>query len=146
LNTLDIRPATINDIPILVGLTAELGYPDSEEEINRRFKTISKSPDHKIFIAERDGEVVGLMSFHALDILYGAGKLGRITALVVTEKERGKGIGKLLVTKAEELARESGCKRLELTSNNRRTDAHRFYEKLGFEGSSKRFIKHIDHR
>lgn len=83
------------------------------------------------------------MSFHALDTLYGAGKLGRITALVVTESERGKGVGKLLVKKAEELAHDSGCKRIELTSNNRRTDAHKFYESIGFEANSKRFIKSL---
>ena len=138
-----IRQATIDDIPALVGLTAELGYPDSEEEIRKRFEIVTSSPDHKIFVAEKFEKVIGLMSFHALDLLYGEGKLGRITALVVTESERGKGIGKLLVAKAEELARESNCKRIELTSNNRRTEAHKFYESQGFEANSKRFIKYI---
>jgi GNAT superfamily N-acetyltransferase len=139
-----IRPATINDIRALIGLTNELGYPDSEEEIRNRFEIISRSPEHKVFVAQNNDTVVGLMSFHTLDVLYGAGKIGRITALIVTEKERGKGTGKLLVNKAEELAGESGCKRIELTSNNQRTEAHKFYESLGFEGSSKRFIKKID--
>ena len=133
-----------NDLPALVRLTAELGYPDSEEEIRNRLEIISHSKDHNIFVAINSENVVGLMSFHSLDILYGAGKLGRITALVVTEIERGKGIGRMLVSKAEELARISGCKRLELTSNNRRTEAHKFYERLGFEGSSTRFIKNIN--
>jgi GNAT superfamily N-acetyltransferase len=143
LNKISIRTAQSKDIPVLVGLTAELGYPDSEEEIRRRFNIVSASPDHKIFIAESEEIVVGLMSFHALDILYGAGKIGRITALVVTESERGKGIGRLLVQKAEELALESNCKRLELTTSIHRTDAHKFYESLGFEATSKRFIKKI---
>jgi N-acetylglutamate synthase-like GNAT family acetyltransferase len=138
-----IREAVLNDIPALTNLTQELGYPDSEEEIRKRFKILSHSANHKIFVAEHNGVVVGLMSFHALDILYGAGKLGRITALVVTDSERGKGIGKLLVASAEKLARESGCKRLELTSNNRRVDAHKFFESLGYEASSKRFVKKV---
>ena len=133
-----------NDIPALTGLTAELGYPDSEEKIRKRFEIVSASPDHKIFVAERSGKVIGLMSFHALDILYGAGKLGRITALVVTESERGGGVGRSLVAKAEELARQTDCKRIELTTSNRRTEAHRFYERLGFEANSKRFIKNIE--
>ena len=111
MNTIVIRPAATQDIPALVGLTDELGYPDSEAEIRKRFEIISQSAGHKVFVALNNENVVGLMSFHALDILYGAGKIGRITALIVTEKERGKGIGKMLVAKAEELARESGCKR-----------------------------------
>ena len=143
METLIIREATHEDIPALVGLTAELGYPDSEEEIRKRFITVSESPHHKIFVAERNENVIGLMSFHALDVLYGAGKLGRITALVVTDSERGKGVGKMLVAKAEELACKSDCKRIELTTNNRRIDAHKFYESQGFEESSKRFIKII---
>ena len=139
-----IREATIDDVPSLVGLTSELGYPDSEEEIRKRFDIVSASPFHKIFVADQDSEIIGLMSFHELDLLYVSGKLGRITALVVTKSERGKGIGKLLVSKAVELAYESNCKRLELTTNIHRVDAHKFYEHLGFEESSKRFIKKIE--
>ena len=139
-----IRNADSKDIPALVGLIAELGYADSEEEVRKRFDIVSAAPAHKIFVAERERKIIGLMSFHALDLLYSAGKLGRITGLVVTEKESGSGIGKLLVAKAEELARDSGCKRIELTSNNRRTKAHKFYESIGFEANSKRFIKYIN--
>lgn len=138
-----LRPATYDDIPALTGLTAELGYPDTEEEIRKRFETVSRQPDHKVVVAERDGQVVGLMSFHALDLLYGTEKLGRITALVVTASERSAGIGKLLVAKAEEFAREAGCKRIELTTNNRREEAHKFYESLGYEATHKRFTKVI---
>ena len=144
MKNLIIREASANDIPALTGLTAELGYPDSQEEIGRRFTIVSSSPGYKVFVAEKDNSVIGLMSFHALDILYGTGKIGRITALVITESERGKGIGKSLVAKAEELARESGCTRLELTTNVHRIAAHKFYESVGFEESSKRFIKKLE--
>jgi len=136
-----IRPATPDDLPALTNLTAELGYPDTEEEIRKRFDRVSKQPDHKIVVAERDGKAVGLMSFHSLDLLYGAERLGRITALVVTESERGNGIGRMLVAKAEQFARDEGCKRIELTSGNRRVEAHKFYERLGYEASHKRFTK-----
>lgn len=138
-----LRPATLDDIPALTGLTAELGYPDREEEVRRRFESVSEQPAHKVVVAERDAKVVGLMSFHALDLLYGIGKLARITALVVTASQRSAGIGKMLVAKAEELAREAGCTRIELTSNNRRVEAHKFYESLGYEVSHKRFTKVI---
>ena len=138
-----IREAIDSDLLALTSLTAELGYPDSEEEIGRRFAIISTQPDHKIFVAQEDDLIIGLVSVHSLDILFGASKIGRITALVVNSKYRGKGIGKLLVDKAEEVAKSAGCDRLELTSNNRRIDAHRFYERMGFEGTSTRFVKAI---
>lgn len=136
-----LRPATYDDFPALTSLAAELGYPMSEEDVRKRFETIRKQPEHKVVVAERDGKVVGLMSFHSLDLLYGTEKLGRITAIVVTESERGNGIGKMLVAKAEEFAREQGCKRIELTTNNRRVDAHMFYESLGYQATHKRFTK-----
>jgi GNAT superfamily N-acetyltransferase len=138
-----VRSANPADVATLSKLTAELGYSDSQEDLHRRLETISSLPEHKVVVAEHNGKVVGFMSFHSLDLLTGAVKLGRITALVVTESERGKGIGTLLIAKGEEFAREAGCKLIELTSNRRRVEAHMFYESLGYEGSSKRFVKKI---
>ena len=143
MDTVLIRLAVISDIPEIAGLLIELEHPYSEEGIQRQFELLTLRGDHSIIVAERDGNVIGLMTFHALDLLFEAERLGRITALIVSEAERGKGIGKMLVAKAEELASESGCNRIELTSNIRRTEAHGFYELLGFGANWKRFIKKI---
>lgn len=140
---ISLRLATNADLPALTKLTVELGYPEPEEAIRQRFETVSSQPGHTIIVAEIEGEVVGLMSFHVLDLLYGSGRLGRITAIVVTESMRGKGIGKVLMEKAEALAREAKCNVIELTTSNRRADAHKFYESLGFEATHKRFTKHL---
>lgn len=138
-----LRDATADDIATLTELSIELGYPDSKEDIYKRFVILESKPEHRIIVAERDSQVIGLMSFFPLDLLFGAGKLGRITALIVTKPKRGMGVGKMLVQKAEELAMETGCHRLELTTNIHRTEAHTFYERLGFEANAKRFIKKI---
>jgi GNAT superfamily N-acetyltransferase len=74
------------------------------------------------------------------DVIAG-GHLARLTALVVTTKSRGSGIGKALVREAEAFARANGCKRLELTSGYHRTDARVFYEKLGYQRISQRFVR-----
>ncbi len=140
MSNINIRFATERDIPSLPRLISELGYTTTEEEIKTQFELINGTAQ-KIFVADKDGTIVGLMNFFPLDLLFGLGKLGRITALVVTENQRGQGIGKLLVSYAEELARKTGCTRLELTTNNRRIEAHQFYEHLGFEINSKRFVK-----
>lgn len=141
MNTILIRPATVDDIPAIAGLLVELEHPYSEEGIRKQFDLLTLLHDHWIIVAERDGYAIGLMTFHALDLLFEAERLGRITSLIVSEADRGKGIGKMLVAKAEELARESGCSRVELTSNIRRSEAHGFYESLGFVGNWKRFVK-----
>jgi GNAT superfamily N-acetyltransferase len=66
-----------------------------------------------------------------------------LTALVVREPSRGQGIGHRLVAAAEEIARGRGCRRIEVTSAEHRTDAHDFYRHLGYAETSRRFIKHI---
>ncbi len=65
--------------------------------------------------------------------------VGRITILVVDESWRGSGIGKALVAAAVDYFRVEGCELVEVTSNDRLVQAHAFYEKLGFEKTSKRF-------
>lgn len=136
-----IREANISDLQALCVLVADLGYSASSEEIRKQFEIISKQPDQKIYVAERNRIVVGFMSFHYLDYIFAVNKIGRITSIVVNSEERGRGTGKLLIHKAEELAKATGCNKLELTSNNRRIEAHQFYERMGFEATSTRFVK-----
>jgi GNAT superfamily N-acetyltransferase len=66
-----------------------------------------------------------------------------MTAVVVDESARGQGIGRLLVAAAEEYFTERGCAMVEVTSNKKRLDAHRFYEQLGYTGTSFRFAKSL---
>ncbi len=67
----------------------------------------------------------------------------RITALVVDEAQRGRGVGRALVGAAEEAARKAGCSRIEATSALHRTEAHRFYERLDYARSSAHFLKRL---
>jgi GNAT superfamily N-acetyltransferase len=71
------------------------------------------------------------------------GPLGRLTAIVICEQLRRRGIGGRLVAEVERRAREEGCERLELTTAARRIGAHAFYGHLGFTEHSRRFIKPI---
>ena len=63
--------------------------------------------------------------------------------MVVDEKYRGKGIGAQMVREAERLLAAKGCQLVEVTSNNRRTDAHRFWQSNGYELTSSRFAKDV---
>jgi N-acetylglutamate synthase-like GNAT family acetyltransferase len=137
-----VRPARLDDAPALVSLLAELGYPTDAGTLERRLAALVADPAVTVLVAERDGRVVGLASMHVMPLIERA-PLGRLSAIVVAADERRAGIGRALVERVESEARARGCERLELTSAERRADAHAFYRDLGFEPASQRFIKSL---
>jgi GNAT superfamily N-acetyltransferase len=70
--------------------------------------------------------------------------VGRVSVMIVDEAYRGRGIGALLMAEAEKRLAERGCKIIEVTSNMRRDRAHHFYEQLGYERTSYRFMIKLD--
>lgn len=84
-----------------------------------------------LFVAEHEGEIVGMLSLVIVDIP--TGRKAWIEDVVVDEKARGLHIGKALVEKAKEEAVSLGAKKIYLTSNPSRKAAHALYGKCGFE-------------
>jgi GNAT superfamily N-acetyltransferase len=76
-------------------------------------------------------------------VVHRSAPLGRITALVVAKEAQGEGIGRMLVEAAEEWMRHKGCQLVEVTSNDRRTEAHAFYRHMDYERTSIRFFKKL---
>jgi GNAT superfamily N-acetyltransferase len=136
-----IRSAKAEDSPQIAALLGQLGYPSESEIVRKKIPTLSSGGADKIWIAEFQGKVVGLLAFHLTPLLHVSGSLGRITAVVVDEKFRGKGIGRQLVETAERWAWERDCTRIEVTSGEQRTQAHQFYQDLGYALEAKRFTK-----
>ena len=101
----------------------------------------ARRPDGNVLVADLDTEVVGLVCLQIIPLFHLAEPLGRITALVITSKLKRRGIGGRLMAEAERLAWEHGCGRIEITSGDQRGDAHAFYEAMGYEQVSRRFIK-----
>jgi GNAT superfamily N-acetyltransferase len=62
---------------------------------------------------------------------------------VVTKAAQGTNVGRQLVEAAEDWCRKKGCKLVEVTSNDRRAEAHAFYRHMGYERSSIRFFKKL---
>jgi len=86
-----------------------------------------------VLVAERDGEVIGVCQLIAFRHLQASGGLcAEIESVHVHPDHRGSGVGTALLREAVARARALGCYRVQLTSNARREDAHRFYERLGF--------------
>jgi GNAT superfamily N-acetyltransferase len=148
--TLAIRPARRDDLPVVVGLHAQdaIGrHGDAWSDAARpgyeaALARLTGAQGHTLYVAEVDGEVVGTF---VLSILPGLTEQGRTIALLrsvqVAPHLRSRGLGSRMIGLAEDAARAAGASRIELTSNGRRLDAHRFYERLGYVHSHAGFKK-----
>jgi GNAT superfamily N-acetyltransferase len=142
--TVTIREATENDLEAIVALFADdpLGghgdtsAPQVLPDYRAAFRKIATSPNETLFVAELDGEVVGTFQTMVTTTLTARGSSSLIIEAVQTRADmRGRGIGAAMIGFAVEKARETGMRLVQLTSNAVRTDAHRFYERLGFSPS-----------
>lgn len=108
--------------------------PDAFEDYLKAFYIIDASPNENLYVAELGGEVVGTFQLLFTRTLTGRGSLTMVLEAVQTRPDmRSRGIGKAMVDYAVEEARRRDCRVVRLTSNDTRTDAHRFYERHGFE-------------
>jgi GNAT superfamily N-acetyltransferase len=141
----EVRRAGMEDISELAVLMGELGYPATEEQMKSRLSNLEKLPGLYNLVADFEGEVVGMIGFHT-GYLYTADSMyARVIALVVHSDHRSKGIGKLLLSKAEEALKTLGVSGIALNNGNRseREAAHGFYERLGFKKKSTGFVKKL---
>ena len=98
-------------------------------------------PAREVLVAERHGNMVGVLIWHRLQPMHLAPAWGLISALVIDEGARGGGMGARLLAAAEARALASGCSQLELSSSLKREGAHRFYLAQGYGERPKRFVK-----
>lgn len=137
-----IRRATREDLPAIIQLLARDSFQDpppganpSEDQV-QAFDTIAAHPDHEIVVATLDGEIAGTLQ---LTLIPGLSHKGtwrvQVEAVRVREDVRNQRIGTRLMEWVIARARERGCWVVQLTSNLARVDAHRFYERLGFQSS-----------
>ncbi|HEV2427496.1 MAG TPA: GNAT family N-acetyltransferase [Acidimicrobiales bacterium] len=97
-----------------------------------------------VLVAVDAGEVVGVAQVVVFAHLQRTGgRCAEVESVHVRADRRGEGIGAALLARAEALARERGCYRIQLTSNVVRTDAHRFYGRLGYEPTHVGFKKYL---
>jgi N-acetylglutamate synthase-like GNAT family acetyltransferase len=137
----EIRDARPEDAPALARLVGQLGYPTTPEAVERRLQRLDASPADRVFVAELDGEVVGAASVHLSLTLEYDEPAAKLSAIVVDERHRRRGVGEALVKRVEEEAEAQGCCLVFLTTAKRRADAHAFYRRLGYEETGRRFAK-----
>ena len=141
---MNVRSATINDLPSIVRMLADdfLGQQreDVSEPINesyvKAFREIDSDPNNELIVAEIDGNVIGTLQLTFTPSLsYRGSKRCTVESVRIDSSLRGKRIGREIMLWAIEHAKEKGCISMQLTSHSERIDAHRFYEQLGFSKS-----------
>jgi ribosomal protein S18 acetylase RimI-like enzyme len=139
-----LRQATAADIGPIARLLADDGLGQDREAPGdpvyaRAFKAMMGQPGNVYLVAEATkdslgGALVGCLQF---TVIHGLSRKGasraQIEGVRVHADRRGQGIGEALFEAAFERAAASGCNLVQLTTDRSRSDALRFYERLGFE-------------
>ncbi len=136
-----LRAATEADIGAIARLLADDGLGRGREApgdpaYTSAFKAMSAQPGNVYLVAEIEGAVVGCLQF---TVIHGLSRKGvsraHIEGVRVHADHRGQGIGEALFEAAFARARAAGCTLVQFTTDRKRTDALRFYERLGFEAT-----------
>jgi GNAT superfamily N-acetyltransferase len=142
-----IRDATVDDLPELVRLLGQLNEtprPLSEQH-RKAFADVAADPRQRLLVIEDEGALFGSATMVIVpNVGHGGRPYAIVENVVVDEAMRGRGIGEQLMHYIVDRAREAGCYKVALTSRKFRTDAHRFYERLGFVASSEGFRFTLD--
>lgn len=145
---LTYRAARPADLPFIIGLIVEdsvLTTNDSasdamHEDYLNALAAIDADPNQEMIVAEENGVPLGCFQLTYLPGLMRRGMWrGMIEVVHVAEGHRGRGLGSQMMRWALDRSRDRGCGMVQLTSNKKRLDAHRFYERLGFLKSHEGF-------
>lgn len=142
MDAIQIRPAQLTDLNPIASLLLQLGYSATEAQLQQYLNNPNRTDE--IYLAESNGVVVGLISLIFFDYFPSQQQICRITALVVTEAIRGLGVGTQLINFAKDRASKRGCCQLEVTTSMRRDKTQAYYESIGFEKTSFRYIQAIE--
>ncbi len=139
MSDVEVRRATADDLPAILTMLADDQLGATRESLDdltpyrRAFEEIDADSNQRLVVAERNGQVIGTLQLTLIPGLSRRGsKRGLVEAVRVHADARGLGLGGTLMRWAIDESRSNGCSLVQLTSDKSRTDAHRFYERLGF--------------
>ncbi|WP_329615125.1 GNAT family N-acetyltransferase [Streptomyces brevispora] len=142
MNDLEIRAAGDDDLSEIVAMLADdpLGAgresPDDLAPYRAAFQRLADDPNQHLMVAVRTGRIVGTLQ---LTVIPGLSRRGSTRSVVegvrIHADERGSGLGTRMIQWAVDESRRQDCQLVQLTSDATRTDAHHFYERLGFVAS-----------
>lgn len=139
--TLRFRPASRDEVPAVVALLADDMLGRTREGADMQpylaaFDAMQAQGGNQLIVGLLGDRIVACYQIVFIPGLSAAASLrAQIEGVRVASDLRGKGIGAQLVADATARAQAAGCGQMQLTTNRTRTDAHRFYDRLGFTPS-----------
>ena len=134
-----IRRATRADASAVSELLSQLGYGVPPEEVASRLD----APFTTTLVAEFSGFLVGVVVVSVRPLMHLLHPRASIDTMVVDQETRSLGIGHRLVEAAIEISKVAGARVIEVHSNLRREGADRFFEREGFETTSRYFVRSL---
>lgn len=143
-DTIQIRPASLADEAIIYEFLCALEETPLDQTAFYAVyeENLANSSIHYL-VAERHGEVLGFVSCHVQYLLHHCGKVGEIQELFVRPEARNQRIGQNLVAALSRLAQKENFVNLEVTTNQKRLDTIRFYERESFKQTHVKLVKPI---
>ncbi len=145
ISSITIRHARRDDVGVIVAMLADDPLGSARERLEeplpasyfRAFEALERASHIQLVVAEdEDGAVIGCLQLCILPGLSSQGaSRGLIEDVRVATHCRSRGVGEKIVQWAVAEARAKGCVLVELLTHNTRTDAQRFYARLGFQPS-----------
>jgi GNAT superfamily N-acetyltransferase len=132
-----VRMAEYEDTQAMLPLLAQLGYPATLAECEKRFQAFSSVTGHGIGVATLSNKIIGWVAWSASPVFISDQIRIRIEGLVIDENYRGQGVGKQLMQFVEDFAQQWRPVMIELTSNLRRAQegTHAFYQSIGYHNA-----------
>ncbi|OUL20800.1 GNAT family N-acetyltransferase [Nostoc sp. 106C] len=143
-----IRLAQGKDAEKIALLCVQLGYSATSQQIEQRLVQIQDNNSHVVYVATlANDDVIGWAHAHTCDLIIIPNQ-ALLLGLVVDEDYRHAGIGRTLMQYIEQWASSAGCEGIIVRSNIKRTEAHIFYEKIGYTNTkqSMTFYKKIGYK
>jgi GNAT superfamily N-acetyltransferase len=142
-----IRPALVTDWPGISRLLTQLEYPGTETFLAAKLTAAAGNPAMATLVwTETPPTTPTVLGFLSLQLFIQFGleaDIARVTFFAVDENARSKGIGRELEEAATNIAQQWGCAAIEVHCHSRRTRAHDFYRRQGYEESPKYLIKRL---
>jgi GNAT superfamily N-acetyltransferase len=139
-----VREAGDGDLPAVAQLLEALHDPPTVRADASAWRAMLSHPARTILIAELDGEPAGTADLMVLpNITNGALPRANVENVAVAVWARRRGVGRALMAEVERRAIDAGCYKIMLMSALHRTDAHRFYEDIGYERVAEGFRRSL---
>jgi GNAT superfamily N-acetyltransferase len=139
-DTITLRPASPEDAERIASLLTDEGFPVGATDVVARLGRFD-APGSSVVVADLDGEPLGFIAVHVVHRFEHDEPFVRIVALVVDPGVRERGVGRLLMSEAEQIGLRHGAAFVEVTSGHHRADARRLYESLGYDSTVTTYLR-----